>query len=55
MIGDDIEVTIVDILGNRVCLGIKAPKHVSVHRKEVYDTIKQSKFVHRINPGNMVK
>ncbi len=41
MIGDDIEVVIVDIRGDKVRLGITAPKDVSVHRKEVYDQIKR--------------
>lgn len=41
MIGDDIEVTIVDIRGDKVRLGITAPKEVSIHRKEVYDAIKR--------------
>ena len=41
MIGDDIEVTIVDIRGDKVRLGINAPKNVSVHRKEVYDAIRR--------------
>lgn len=40
MIGDDIEITIVDIRGDKVRLGITAPTQVSVHRKEVYDAIK---------------
>lgn len=35
MIGDDIEVTIVDIRGDKVRLGISAPKDIAVHRKEV--------------------
>ena len=41
VIGDDIEVTIVDIRGDKVRLGINAPKSVSVHRKEVYDAIRR--------------
>ncbi len=41
MIGDDIELTVVDIRGDKVRLGINAPSHVSVHRKEVYDAIKR--------------
>jgi len=39
MIGDDIEITIVDIRGDKVRLGINAPTHIPVHRKEVYDAI----------------
>jgi len=41
IIGDDIEITIVDIRGERVRLGINAPAHIPVHRKEVYDAIKK--------------
>ena len=41
VIGDDIEITVVDIRGDKVRLGINAPKHISVHRKEVYDAIKR--------------
>lgn len=43
MIGDDIEVTVVDIRGGKVRLVISAPKEVSVHRKEVYDAISRSR------------
>lgn len=41
MIGDDIELTIVDIRGDKVRIGINAPSHVAVHRKEIYEAIKQ--------------
>ena len=40
MIGDDIEITVVDIRGDKVRIGINAPKCIKVHRKEVYDAIK---------------
>ncbi len=40
MIGDEIEITIVDIRGDKVRLGIAAPTRISVHRKEVYEAIK---------------
>lgn len=39
MIGDAIEVIVVDIRGEQVQLGINAPKHVPVHRREVYEAI----------------
>jgi carbon storage regulator len=41
MIGDDIEITVVDIRGDKVRLGINAPTRVAVHRKEVYEAIKR--------------
>ncbi len=41
MIGDDIEITIVDIRGDKVRLGINAPRTVQVHRKEVYEAIQR--------------
>src|SRR4051794_34892469 len=39
MIGDEIEVSVVDIRGDKVRLGINAPRSVAVHRKEVYEAI----------------
>ena len=41
MIGDDVQVTIVDIRGEKVRLGITAPPHIPVHRKEVYEAIQR--------------
>lgn len=43
IIGDDIEITIVDVRGDKVRLGITAPRDISVHRKEVYDAIQREK------------
>ncbi len=40
MIGDDIEITVVDIRGDKVRVGINAPSRVAVHRKEVYEAIR---------------
>jgi carbon storage regulator len=40
MIGDMIEITVVDIRGDKVRLGITAPTKIPVHRKEVYDAIR---------------
>lgn len=43
MIGDDVEVTIIDVRGDKVRLGIVAPKSIPVHRREVYDAIQREK------------
>jgi carbon storage regulator len=43
MIGDDIRITIVSVRGDKVRLGIDAPKEVPVHRQEVYDAIKRER------------
>lgn len=39
MIGDDIEVVVLEVRGEQVRLGIKAPKDVVVHRKEIHEQI----------------
>ncbi len=41
VISDDIVITIVDIRGDKVRVGIDAPKEISVHRREVYDAIQR--------------
>ena len=45
MIGDEVEITVVDIRGDTVRLGINAPRNVSVHRKEIYDAIQAEMMV----------
>lgn len=39
MIGDNIEITIVEVKGDTVRVGINAPREVTVHRKEIYEAI----------------
>ena len=51
MIGDDIEIKVVGIRGDKVKLGIEAPKDVAVHRREVYDRIEAEKE----KPGDVKK
>jgi len=41
VIGDNISIMIVEIRGDKVRLGIEAPREISVHRREVYDAIKR--------------
>lgn len=43
VIGDDIVITVVDVCGDKVRLGIAAPQDVPVHRREVYEAIKRNK------------
>lgn len=41
MIGDEVEITIVDIRGDKVRVGISAPSHIPVHRREIYEAIRK--------------
>jgi Carbon storage regulator (could also regulate swarming and quorum sensing) len=51
MIGDNIVVTIVDIRGDKVRLGINAPSEVPVHRQEVYEAIQRENLrASRLDP-----
>ena len=52
MIGDDVVITIVDIRGDKVRLGIEAPQDIPVHRQEVYEAIKrENQKAGHIQPG----
>lgn len=54
MIGEDIQVTVVDIRGDKVRLGINAPKTVRVDRKEIYDAIRrENRDASRLQPGDL--
>ncbi|MDR1923495.1 MAG: carbon storage regulator CsrA [Planctomycetaceae bacterium] len=50
VINDNITVVVVDVRGDKVRLGIDAPKDVPVHRKEIYDAIRKSNNI-RENAG----
>jgi carbon storage regulator len=53
MIGDSIVVTIVDIRGDKVRLGINAPTEIPVHRQEVYEAIQRENLrASRLEPGD---
>jgi len=47
MIGDNVEITIVDVRGDKVRLGITAPKEIPVHRREVYEAIQREKSANK--------
>jgi carbon storage regulator len=45
IIDDNVEVTVLEVQGNAVRLGINAPKEVSIHREEIYQRIQEEKQV----------
>ena len=54
MIGDEIEIVVVEIKGEKIRLGIRAPRSVSVHRAEVYKEIQeQNKEAAKTTPQSL--
>lgn len=52
VINDDISIVVVEIRGDKVRLGVEAPKEVPVHRREVYDAIKRAEKEQSINDAD---
>jgi carbon storage regulator len=52
VINNDITIVVVEIRGDKVRLGIEAPKEVPVHRREVYDAIKRNEQGNGQNAAN---
>ena len=54
VIGDDIEVVVLEVRGEQIRLGIKAPRDVVVHRKEIYDQIQvENQAASTVDPGDV--
>jgi carbon storage regulator len=54
VIGDQIEVVVLEVRGEQVRLGIKAPKDVTVHRKEIYEQIQEeNKSASNVRPEDI--
>jgi len=49
LIGDDVSITILNIRGNQVKIGVQAPKDVFVHREEIYQRIHQTKDENKVS------
>ncbi len=52
VINNDITIVVVEIRGDKVRLGVEAPKEVPVHRREVYDAIKRNEAGESPAPNN---
>lgn len=43
MVGDEVSITVLGVKGNQVRIGVNAPKHIAVHREEIYQRIQNEK------------
>ncbi len=54
VINNDITIVVVDIRGDKVRLGVEAPKEIPVHRREVYDAIqRENRLASQVQPGEI--
>lgn len=53
IIGDEVELIVLDVRGDQVRLGFRAPKNVSVHRREVYDEIQHANREAALSPRSV--
>lgn len=55
MIGHEVKITVVDVRGDQVKLGISAPRQIAVHREEVYLEIQREKLGGQGEDGDLAK
>ncbi len=58
IIGDNIEITVIETKGDQIKLGIKAPKDIDIHRKEIYEAIRnenQQAITQTININQLLR
>ncbi|QGU00430.1 Carbon storage regulator [Candidatus Syntrophocurvum alkaliphilum] len=55
IVGDNIEISIIDIQGDSIKIGVNAPKDVKIYRKEIYDQIIQENIQATQNISNLGK
>ena len=54
MIGDKISVTVLEVRGNQVRIGVEAPRNIAVHRQEIYNRIHNEEEVLQPKPSGSV-
>ena len=52
MIGNEVTVTVLGVKGNQIRIGINAPKHVAVHREEIFDRIQREQDPEEFQSGD---